>query len=469
MFANWAITLPSRYLYNMKKGINRIVEGVVNRFLLNEAMTDIVYHFTHLYSVLNICKTNRIILSECITKPADTMHKSKLFYLSTTRQFNGTQGYSRNHEVRIELDGRKLNERFEGNAVNYWGTRETSEFEDRLYSKEPYIDDANKYIRNISILMKEDNEREYAALHECLMLASQNGIEISVFDNERDFNNPRSTNIINNRILSMTNLPNVGPYNNGVARNLKTVLENAMDFCVAFENVRFEDVNEYVTDLMTKYDLQEHLDEHIIRYIKEKMGYYRYALPDIGLRLIKGCPEYLSVCYLLRDVLQRNGVRNVREAEIKWKKDALGKSNMVDYDLQKTIKILVFKEGYTRIPILKPDTTPFWSIFKTEDIDRYKNNFIERLTYHGEYGVKSHKSRDEEYFNKYVMHLVKSNKITVSEMLNTLSRIDYYDDDLIGDIFYGKFIEEEVSYWDCWKYASNPDDEKKLQELFRVK
>lgn len=451
----------------MKMGINRIVEGVVNRFLLNEAMTDIVYHFTSPHAALNICRTNTLNMSECMTRVADTMHNKKLFYLSTTRQFNGTQGYSRGYNARIELDGQKLNERFEAKPVNYWGSRMASEYEDRLFSDEPYITDANKYIRKISLLVEGTYENEYAVAYHCLLFALQNGINVEVYGNIKDFNNPRSTNIINDKILSMTSLNGVNPLRLEGKNNLIYALNRVIDFCVAFERVEHDKIEHYVSDLLRKYGLVKYISQ-AITYTKEKSRYFRHYLPDVNLSLIRSEDEYNTICNLFRDVLKRNGVRNVREAEIKWKNpDKVEKKN---YDLEGSIKLLVFKRGFSKIGIINPDKTPFWSIFREEDVKNYKRNFYDTLTFHdSEYGLRSHNSRNDEYFDKYVMHLIKSNKISVTEMLDILSKFDYNTDDLVDTIFYGKFVEEDISYWDCWKYAKNPEEEKKLQELFRKK
>ena len=309
------------------RSINSIVEGIVNRYLLNEMVSDVVYHFTHISAALEICKSNRLLLSESITKSSDTMHKKKMFFLSMTRQFNSTQGYSKSKTVRIELDGRRLNERFEGGPVDYWGHRNMSEYEDRLFSDEPYIDDARKYIKKISILLNDrSHENEYITAHQCLMYAKRNDILVMIFDNVKDFNNPHSTNTINDKIESEYNVVSSKVDRlcfNYVENELKSVIE----FCVLLENIRYEDVDEYIAKLLKEYNLSKYIRQ-IIPYVKKTYTKYHNTLPDINLSYIRRENEYIPICQLLRDVLNRNNVKNTREANIRWKN---GGKEMVYY------------------------------------------------------------------------------------------------------------------------------------------
>lgn len=450
------------------KQFHYIITETINQYLLQEALTDVVYHFTNPYSLLKVCQTNTLLMSEAITRSADTMHKRKLFYLSTTRQFNGTQGYSRGRKVRIELDGAKLNERFEGKAINYWEAHSSNEFEDRLFSDEPYISDANKYIKHVSMLVEGRHPNEYVVAYHCLLCASKFGIKISIFDNEKDFNNPRSTNTINHEIMKQTELHGVNPYRIQHVNEVYTALEKVIDFCATFEEIQYDNLAQYVSNLLKKYNLSPHIN-HVIKYVQKQAYSWRYGLPHIQLDDLRGSNEYIVILQLLRDVLQKYGLRNVIEAERIWQHRGRTKNteSSSHFDTEKTINILCYCEGFKKIPILNPDTTPFWSIFDKGEVNYYKSNFVERLTYHdSEYGIRSHKSKNDEYFDKYVQHLVKSNKITVTQMLDILNRVDYYDD-IISDIFYGKFMNIEIDYYNCWKVARNEQEEKQIKELFR--
>lgn len=401
------------------------------------------------------------------------MHKSKLFFLSTTRQFNGTIGYSKSKTVRIELDGEKLNERYEGIQVNYWGSDYRMwEFEDRLCSTKPTIEEANKYIKKIYVLLKDGHPQRYEyeklCVHHMLLCASQYGIEVAVFDNEKDFNNPRSTNTINNKIKNELSLYSQNPYDfrHKGKNGLTSVLGQVLDFCRLLEGVQYDDIPKYVSGILKKYRLEQHTNQ-VIKYVLSKAYAYRLDLPNIDLYFVKGTNDSVVVHEIMADILSKYGLRNTREANIFWNKQKRTSTNIEDYDTQKTIKVLCFKQGFNKIAITDPNNTPFWSIFNKSDVQTYKNNMIDRLTNHDEYyGIRSHKSKDNESFNKYIKHLTLSPKITVSQMLDILSKIDY-SGDIMEDIFWGQFIEQEISYWDTWKVAMDDESEDKIKELFR--
>lgn len=448
--------------------LKNIVSETINRYLLQEMLTSPIFHFTNINAALNICKNNVIALSEAITKTADTKHKTKMFYLSFTRQFNGNIGYSRHKNVRIEFDGDALNSNFEGNSFNYWGDRSMWEFEDRLYSNEPYIENANRYIKKISILYEESSyESVNATVYHILLCASQWGIEVAVFDNEKDFNNPRSTNTINDKIKSKIELFDVNPYRFSHKDELNRYLPNVIDFCVTLENIQFDEISKYVNNLLKTYNLERY-SKTIIEYVKKQAYRYKAELPYLdNLNTISNKDNYILICKILRDVLKKYNLRNVDEANKYWRDKRTTKSQYNDYDTNKVVKVLCFEQSYNTKAILNPESTPFWSIFNIKDVKYYKSRFIEVLTNHDEYyGVRSHKSKDNNSFDKYIKHLAISNKTTVLQMLDILKKIDY-DGDVIDWIFDGTFVEKEIQYWDAWKYASNEAEEQKIKELFK--
>ena len=454
------------------KSINRIVESVVNRYLLKEMMSGIVYHFTHTMSLRKILKSNRIRMSDCITSPSDSMHNSKLFYLSTTRQYNGKVGFSSGLEVRIELDGDLLNQRYEGKSVEYWGRgragREDSgyikEYEDRLFSNEPYIENADKYIRRITMYVKY--EKDYDIIQECIQLCGNLGIDISVYSNEKDFNNPKSVNTINGEILKM-NFPktenNINPL--FAERDIR-LLFDIVYFCVLLEDISYFNIGEYAESLGERYGLEIDINR-CVDYIQNKMTSYINGLPEISRREMRDSDNYGVYFRILRDVLRKYGLRDVNEANRLWMKRKFAKpaDHYENFDTEKTIRLLCWSQGEGQYrAIINPDKTPFWSLFEPY----VKERFIEKLTTHDyDYGVRSHKSKDNESFNKYIKHLTMNPRISVSEMLKILDRIDYYEEDIIDEIFWGKFVERDINYWECWKYAYSPEEEKELKELFR--
>ena len=192
--------------------------------LLKEGMSSVLYHFTSLDGGYGICKNDRIYLQSAYAKDADNYDKKRKYYLSCTRMRNSQFGYSKKFSqdgVRIELDGDALATKFKGRQVNYWGggtftdkykymsnvekDREaddlnksyqyplrrfkkdnpnasedeinnfiahnfnndaqhhvSNESEDRVFSYEPLITDAHKYIKSVDVLLLRNdilNER----------------------------------------------------------------------------------------------------------------------------------------------------------------------------------------------------------------------------------------------------------------------------------------------------------------------
>lgn len=451
--------------------INEIITETINNFILKEKATSVIYHFTSIVPTLKICRDNRFVLSESITKVADSLHKSKMFYLSTTRLFNGEVGYSRGRNVRIELDGDKLNQRYQATPVNYWGDRSMSEYEDRIISKEPIIPNADQYIRKITVLLDSTHptqaEYEKSMAYNLLLCAKSKGIQVDIFDNKKDFNNPRSTNTINAEIETHSEYFGKNPERFEYKRKIETLLCDVMNFCTILENVDYDNIPKYIATMLKTYGLSEYATK-TIKYVIAQAYKYCPGLPNIYLKDSYGTDEYITICTILRDVLNKYGLKNVVEADRYVRGRRNQNSNTNNYDYDKTIQMLCFTTGYRNIAIVDPNNTPFWSIFNEQDAKNFKYNMMERLTNHDEYyGVRSHSSKNNEYFNKFIKHLTMSPNITVTQMINYLNKIDYAGD-VFDDIFYGHFVTKEISYWDTWKVANNEQEEQKIKELFKA-
>jgi hypothetical protein len=133
------------------------------KILIKEALSDIVYHFTSSDTLINILENNVLYLSPAFhSKVEQEYAKNKLYFLSTTR--SRSEGFFK--DIRITLDGRKLNQKYKGFPMDYWKGQEESpksplqkkyspELEDRLLSNKPIIDNANRYILRIDVMIKK--------------------------------------------------------------------------------------------------------------------------------------------------------------------------------------------------------------------------------------------------------------------------------------------------------------------------
>lgn len=124
-----------------------------------------VFHGTGPKSLADILKSNSLRLSHSATDGVDSGHKLAPFYLSTAR--NISSRYIRgSSSVVLELDADKLSNRLKSRALDYWrdttndAIPESSEQEERFYSKSRILDNVSQYIRAIHVLVPE--EKEYA-------------------------------------------------------------------------------------------------------------------------------------------------------------------------------------------------------------------------------------------------------------------------------------------------------------------
>jgi hypothetical protein len=163
--------------------------------LVTENLSDIVWHYTE--HPLSILKSNKFSLST--ESGADVTKGGKAFFMSTARSKLGSYSESPSGVI-FKLDGRKLNQRYKGRPHDYWSgagfkTREEgkSEMEDRLYSDDPVIENADSYILEIqcwvSEIQKKDNTSPFFLidLKKLKDIADSKNIPIKFFDGYENF------------------------------------------------------------------------------------------------------------------------------------------------------------------------------------------------------------------------------------------------------------------------------------------
>ena len=125
-------------------------------FLLREAQS-IYYHYTG--SLHDILMSDSFELSNAFLKSSESKLLPKGFdkpyYLSMSRNPSGSYKASQ----LLVLDGDRLSQRYQIIPTNYWDKRSnngSSEMEDRLWSKEPFIENARSYIKEIHLYIPEE-------------------------------------------------------------------------------------------------------------------------------------------------------------------------------------------------------------------------------------------------------------------------------------------------------------------------
>lgn len=194
---------------------------------LAEAVTDIVFHRTNIHAALKILTQNKFRLTSAIGTASDKEHnKNRYYFLSTARSpmssYIARDPYAA--EIYFTLDGRKLNQKFKGFAVDYWGPTfrqhhpDKHEMEDRIVSDEQYIENAISYIKEVHLLYsfkttdyslfdikKEDpkvretkvEDRFMGVIQQIYSFCKKNDIPIYLYENKKDYGNRNKNKAIN--------------------------------------------------------------------------------------------------------------------------------------------------------------------------------------------------------------------------------------------------------------------------------
>lgn len=178
--------------------------------ILNETLTDIVFHTTNIKSAISILKNGRFNLSSTFEYSKEKELTGKMFYLSVARTKTNDyrmEGFSDGYIVTFVLNGRWFNQRNKSKAVDYfekdreeyrkYGKEMASETEDRIISDKGFIDfkgKENKAIREIHVFYYDDNRDEIRLILE----AKKKNIPIYFYDNKQNYivmNKSKSLNL----------------------------------------------------------------------------------------------------------------------------------------------------------------------------------------------------------------------------------------------------------------------------------
>jgi len=177
---------------------------------LNEGISSFVYHFTYIHNLINILEENKFILSTNLGSDADlNTSKGKFYFFSTTR--SKTKQY-RNSNVKIKLDGRKLQSKYKAFPIDYWNYSKnpkdwgdkgsyrqallSGEEEDRIVSNKPYIDNAKSYILEISVLIDKHDIENLKNKYDQLINLSKD-IKIFYYTDKKSFLIEDKRNVVN--------------------------------------------------------------------------------------------------------------------------------------------------------------------------------------------------------------------------------------------------------------------------------
>ena len=130
-----------------------------NETVLQEALSDRLYHYTYVGTILDILEKDHFLPSVAFERPSEEeVGRDYKYFISFARNLRGTFHKEGRGSGYFVVNGRKLSQNYKGSAIDYWerakfdpkATKET-EAEDRLFTNKPYVKDAAKYIEAVHI------------------------------------------------------------------------------------------------------------------------------------------------------------------------------------------------------------------------------------------------------------------------------------------------------------------------------
>ena len=162
---------------------------------LTEAASAIVYHYTNTGAAARIMSSGEFLLASSTGTQAEKDYEipGYPYFLSTTRTRVGDyhNRYVGSSAVMFVLNGSWLNNNYKTRPIDYWnrswlqsgGTRDR-ESEDRVYSKTPAIPATAESIREVHVLLKEQQEYRSPEVRTILLSAKKQGIPAYLYTDE---------------------------------------------------------------------------------------------------------------------------------------------------------------------------------------------------------------------------------------------------------------------------------------------
>ena len=509
--------------------LNNLIKESLDKFLMKEALSSKVYHFTSIKSAFNILKTNEMFCQSSLATSADDYSDKYKFYVSFTRVKSPKEGfgynsYKRKSFARIEFDGDKLNNNFSGRPVDYWNCdsltnkrkymkdvtnqkaykyvpydgndnvdakdmngvykydfkypREDSplyasfdgkiykkeqiipddiqhhvfnEIEDRIQTNKPIIEDINKYITRVDILIDRDSENKDDIVYARNLSFSK---WVFVYDNMKDFI-MQSENTVNKEIQDDDSIESRIDLRN----TLSTI---GQSYCIELLSsyLMLLTINE--RDTNKKFKLVSNIleDGNLGKYKRDvikKISSYRWGVNiEDCINSLKVSAQNISknptrqgqeVLHFMTSSMRKLGYKSFIDMYRKIKEGNSKKEPKIDTESRRTFTIL--ETSYYKFDITDEKNVDFWYILDMKErlSDRYYffENIIDEMARNG----LIDKVRGGEYtFTKYCKNLAHKN-ITLGDIDSIFGKIGLTFQDLFEMYGLTFSIEtKDLNYWD---------------------
>ena len=509
--------------------LNNLIKESLDKFLMKEALSSKVYHFTSIKSAFNILKTNEMFCQSSLATSADDYSDKYKFYVSFTRVKSPKEGfgynsYKRKSFARIEFDGDKLNNNFNGRPVDYWNNdsltnkrkymkdvtnqkayryvpydgndnvdakdmdgvykydfkypREDSplyasfdgkiykkeqiipneiqhhvfnEIEDRIQTNKPIIENINKYITRVDILIDRDSENKDDIVYARNLSFSK---WVFVYDNMNDFI-MQSENTVNKEIQDDDSIESRIDLRN----TLSTI---GQSYCIELLSsyLMLLTINE--RDTNKKFKLVSNIleDGNLGKYKRDvikKISSYRWGVNiEDCITSLKVSAQNISknptrqgqeVLHFMTSSMRKLGYKSFIDMYRKIKEGNSKKESKIDTESRRTFTIL--ETSYYKFDITDEKNVDFWYILGMKErlSDRYYffENIIDEMVRNG----LIDKVRGGEYtFTKYCKNLAHKN-ITLEDIDSIFGKIGLTFQDLFEMYGITFSIEtKDLNYWD---------------------
>ena len=509
--------------------LNNLIKESLDKFLMKEALSSKVYHFTSIKSAFNILKTNEMFCQSSLATSADDYSDKYKFYVSFTRVKSPKEGFGYNSYksssfARIEFDGDKLNNNFSGRPVDYWNCdsltnkrkymkdvtnqkaykyvpydgndnvdakdmngvykydfkypREDSplyasfdgkiykkeqiipddiqhhvfnEIEDRIQTNKPIIEDINKYITRVDILIDRDSENKDDIVYARNLSFSK---WVFVYDNMKDFI-MQSENTVNKEIQDDDSIESRIDLRNTLSTIGQSYYIELLSSYLMLLTINERDTNKkfkLVSNILEDGNLGKYK-----RDVIKKISSYRWGVNiEDCITSLKVSAQNISknptrqgqeVLHFMTSSMRKLGYKSFIDMYRKIKEGNSKKESKIDTESRRTFTIL--ETSYYKFDITDEKNVDFWYILdmKKRLSDRYYffENIIDEMVRNG----LIDKVRGGEYtFTKYCKNLAHKN-ITLGDIDSIFGKIGLTFQDLFEMYGITFSIEtKDLNYWD---------------------
>ena len=527
--------------------LNNLIKESLDKFLMKEALSSKVYHFTSIKSAFNILKTNEMFCQSSLATAADDYSDKYKFYVSFTRVKSPKEGfgynsYRRKSFARIEFDGDELNNNFSGRPVDYWNSdsltnkrkymkdvtnqkaykyvpydgndnvdakdmngvykydfkypKENSpmyasfdgkiykkeqiipddiqhhvfnEIEDRIQTNKPIIENINKYITRVDILIDRDSENKDDIVYARNLSFSK---FVFVYDNMNDFI-MQSENTVNKEIQDDDSIESRIDLRNTLSTIGQSYYIELLSSYLMLLTINEHDTNKkfkLVSNILENGNLGKYK-----RDVIKKISSYRWGINiENCINSLEASAQNISknptrqgqeALHFITSSMRKLGYKSFRDVYRKIKEGNSKKESKIDTESRRTFTIL--ETSYYKFDITDKKNVDFWYILGMKErlSDRYYffENIIDEMARNG----LIDKVRGGEYtFTKYCKNLAHKN-ITLEDIDSIFGKIGLTFQDLFEMYGLTFSIEaKDLNYWDFLDERVNAPFPYKNDDLF---